>query len=60
VTQPNQTRTLTALVLTKPGGFGSKARHQGHWHKANQKTEAFAINAAKHARLRNGGEAAMQ
>ncbi|PPK50899.1 hypothetical protein BY454_1231, partial [Marinobacter persicus] len=43
--QPNQTRTLTALVLTKPGGFGSKARHQGHWHKANQKTEAFAINA---------------
>jgi len=43
--QPNQTRTLTALVLTKFSGFGYQARHQGQWYRATQKTEAFAINA---------------
>jgi len=47
---------LGALTI---GGFGYQARHQGHWHIATQKTEAFAINASQHARLQNGGEAGM-
>ncbi|GHD54736.1 hypothetical protein GCM10008110_29280 [Marinobacter persicus] len=48
------------LGAQKITGFSCQTPHQGHWHTATQKTEAFAINAAKHARLRNGGEAAMQ
>jgi len=47
---------LGALTIA---GFSCQTRRQGHWLTATQKTEAFAINASQHARLRNGGEAAM-
>jgi len=47
---------LGALAI---GGFGYQARHQGQSSRATPKTEAFAINARQHARLRNEGEAAM-